>query len=194
MSEKVAQWAIRLHTAELTNDLVSIMLDVPESARKQIIESVTVNSDSPIKLCADSIIRYSTPIFRDGRRHFVTGTDSLLALVPQFAKTYCDFDVNFSRLPHETLQAVLSNLSRAEDTPSNFLYDPIREGHLTTTIHGMIIATLIGHYGDSDYKWLGENRKQLIPLATTLYEREALTREFIEQLMEHSVPIANGTL
>jgi hypothetical protein len=193
--ERVAEWAKRLNIEELTADLVNVLYGVPKAARERILEAVNSNHDSTVRLCADSITKYCSPIHRDGKRHFYTETDSLLALVPDFEKTYADFAVRSDDvLPFVTFNSILGKLAGAEDTPENFLYDPLVESHLNDTIHGIMIASLIEDYDARDYKWLGENRERLAPFATVLYERDDVDRAFCELLMEHPSSIADGTL
>lgn len=195
LPERVTKWTTRLNIKDLTDDLVNVMYGVPKAARERILEAVNSDHDSTIRFCADSIVKYCSPVHRDDKRHFYPETDSLLALVPEFSKTYADFAVRSDEpLAFGTFQSVLGKLARVEDTPGNFLYDPLVESHLNDIIHGIVIASLIEDYDARDYKWLGENRERLAPFATVLYERDDVDREFCEFLMEHPSSIADGTL
>lgn len=192
---RITGWATRLNIPDAASELAGMLLGVPEAAREQILDAVCSSHESPIRFCADGILKFSSPISRDGKRHISLDVDSLLSLLPEFSSTYNAFAVHPDEiLAYTTFQKLLSTLANTMDTPDNFIYDPLVESHLNTVMHGIMISLLIEDYYDPDYEWLGENLERLAPLAVTLYERDDLSREFCEDLIANSAPIAAGTL
>lgn len=195
LAERVEKWMTRLEYPQLSQEMLSLMRDVPEEARDIILEAVNSDDDSAIKFCADSFVKYGAQFPPRSGMELSESLESMFSLLPYFAVTYADFAPPADEmLAFNTFYEINEQLSSAVDTPSNFVYDRIVESHLDNIIHGIVVLSLIEGYDSRDQEWLGQNREQLAPFASVLRDRDEVDKEFCEFLMAHHSSIANGSL